>query len=152
MSRKTSPASVLLCALLWSVTAAAQTPAAPQKVSIATAKQSSLPLPELGGVVTSQALTQYGQWFHAGFTQAWGAHADIDGYQLLVKERLLPRGGSEVQIFSGENMVYRAMLPRNPVQIAALSEAAVELAYQNAAEQGLQALLFRDADMALSGL
>jgi hypothetical protein len=97
-------------------------------------------------------LTQYGQWFHAGFTQHWNGRTDVDAYQLLVKERLLPRGGTEVQIYSGDSLVYRAALPRHALQIAALSEAAVEVAYQNAVEQGLQALLFQDADQSKSGL
>jgi hypothetical protein len=137
---------LVLAFLVWALpaSAGAQTAAVPV--------QAAASLPEMGGVVTSQPLTLYGQWFHAGFTQNWNAHADIDKYQLLVKERLLPRGGTEVQIFSGDNVVYRAVLPRSAAQILALSEAAVDLAYQNALEQSLQALLFRDADLSKPGL
>ena len=143
MSRTLRTLWSLLCAL-WLLLASAS-------ASAQTQAKGATEL-EMGGVVTSQPLTPFGQWFHAGFTQNWNAHADVEGYQLLIKERLLPRGGTEVQIFSGENLVYRSALPRNPVQILALSEAAVEQAYQNAVEQGLQTLLFRDADLSNSGI
>jgi len=138
--------------LLWAAAGLAQTGGNPEKPAPKPALPNTSALPEIGGVVTNQTLTPFGHWFHANFTQAWSAHVDIEGYQLVIKERMLPRGGSEVQIFSADTMVYRAVLPRNLVQIAALSEAAVDPTHQNAVEQGLQALLFRDPDMNTSGL
>lgn len=160
-TRRVHAVLCLCCALLTATSGWAQT-AAPTNVStnvsaIASngaepSKVTFAPQVEVGGVVTSQVLTQYGQQFHARFTQAWNARTDVDGYQLLVKERLLPRGGTDVLIFSGDNVVFRTNIPRNVLQIAALIENAVEQAYQNAVELGMQALLFRDSDQSVSGL
>jgi hypothetical protein len=150
--KKLADLVVLLgCALLAVSSGWAQT-AAPSNASAGPSKVIFAPQVEIGGLVTCQVLTQYGQQFHARFTQAWNARTDVDGYQLLVKERLLPRGGTDVLIFSGDNVVFRTAIPRNALQIASLIENAVEQAYQNAVEQGLQALLFRDSDQSVSGL
>jgi curli production assembly/transport component CsgE len=106
--------------------------------------------PEYGGVVTNQAVTSLGHFFHAKFTEGWNTQSDIDAYVLLVKERPSPRGGTEILVYSGDALVFRAPLPRSYPAIAALSESAVETAHKNAVETGLQALLFDDPDLARS--
>lgn len=106
--------------------------------------------PEYGGVVTNQALTSLGHYFHAKFTEGWNTQNDIDSYVLLVKERSSPRGGTEVLVISNDTVVFRAPLPRSYPAIAALSESAVETAHKNAVETGLQTMLFEDPDLARS--
>jgi hypothetical protein len=106
--------------------------------------------PEYGGVVTNQAVTSLGHFFHAKFTEGWNTQSDIDSYVLLVKERASPRGGTEVLVISNDTVVFRAPLPRSYPAIAALSESAVETAHKNAVETGLQTLLFDDPDLARS--
>ncbi len=106
--------------------------------------------PEYGGVVTNQAVTSLGHFFHAKFSEGWNTQSDIDAYVLLVKERPSPRGGTEILVFSSDTLIFRAPLPRSYPAIAALSESAVETAHKNAVETGLQALLFEDPDLARS--
>jgi len=106
--------------------------------------------PEYGGVVTNQALTGLGHFFHAKFTEGWNTQSDIDAYVLLVKERPSPRGGTEILVYSSDTLLFRASLPRSYSAIASLSELAVETAHKNAVETGLQALLFEDPDLARS--
>jgi Curli assembly protein CsgE len=143
--------SVILVALAFATNSYGQSDGSPI-VSAAPAQSRGSSAAEFGGVVTSHALTPFGYWFHGWFTQQWNTHADVDVYQLLVRERLLPRGGSEVQIYLGETLLYRANLPRNQQQIISLAESAVDTVYDNAVEQGLQALLFKDPDLSASGL
>ena len=106
--------------------------------------------PEYGGVVTNQTVTSLGHFFHAKFTEGWNTKSDIDAYVLLVKERPSPRGGTEIVVLSNDAMVFRSPLPRSYPAIEALSEAAIETAYKNAVETGLQAFLFEDPDLARS--
>lgn len=106
--------------------------------------------PEYGGVVTSQALTGLGHFFHAKFTEGWNTQSDVDSYVLLVKERPSPRGGSEIQVLSGDQVVFRSYLPRSYAAVAALSESAVDISYRNVVQQNLQNLLFDDPDLARS--
>lgn len=104
--------------------------------------------PEYGGVVTSQALTSLGHFFHAKFTESWNTQSDVDAYILLVRERPSPRGGSEIQVISSDRVVFRAFLPRSYAAVLALTESAVEIAHRNVVEMGLQMLLFGDPDQA----
>ena len=104
--------------------------------------------PEYGGVVTSQVITGLGHFFHAKFTEGWNIRSDVDAYILLVRERPSPRGGSEIQVLYNDQVVYRSYLPRGHAAVAALSESAVEVAYQNVVQANLQNLLFDDPDLA----
>jgi len=107
--------------------------------------------PEYGGIVSGQTITNLGNYFHAKFSEAWSTQANNDRYVLLVRERQSPRGGTEMQVISGDQVVFRGFLPRTYPATAALAEASAESVTQNLVQASLQETLFDDPDMSRSG-
>lgn len=122
------------------------------------AVEAPLPLPnvsgasEYGGVLTNQAITSLGHYFHERFAEAWSTRKDSEAYTLSVKERSSPRVGTEMQVIFMDLVVFRGNLPRNLSAISAMAESAAETSYRNISDMTLQALLFNDPDVSASGL
>lgn len=146
------PAPILLLAALAlgaGGTAVGQTDAG---VSTAPVQQAGpVERPEYGGIVSGQTITNLGNFFHAKFSEAWSTQANNDRYVLLVRERQSPRGGTEMQVISGDQVVFRSFLPRTYPATAALAEASAETVTQNLVQASLQDILFNDPDMSSSG-
>ena len=107
--------------------------------------------PEYGGIASAQTITNLGYFFHAKFSEAWNTQVNNDRYVLLVKERQSPRGGTEMQVITGDQVVFRGILPRTYPATAALAEASAEAVTQNLVQASLQETLFNDPDMSRSG-
>lgn len=107
---------------------------------------------EYGGILTNQALTSLGHYFHARFAEAWSTRKDSEAYTLSIKERSSPRVGTEMQVIFADQVVFRGNLPRNLSAISAMAESAAETSYRNISDITLQALLFNDPDVSASGL
>ena len=106
---------------------------------------------EYGGLVTRQVLTSMGQLFHAKFTELWQTKENFEKFNILVKERPYPRGGTEIQVLYADQVMFRRYLPRDVRSLAKLSEDAAELVHARASEFDIQKLLFSDEDLAPSG-
>jgi hypothetical protein len=130
--------------------AVAQTPGPAQASEAPTVFKPTDPL-EYGGIVNGQTLTNIGNYFHAKFTEAWSAQPNFDKYVLLVREKLSPRGGTEIQVIENDRLVYRNFLPRNYAAVLGLTESAAESVQQVLVQSAVQNALFNDPDLAVSG-
>lgn len=106
---------------------------------------------EYGGVVTRQVLTSMGQLFHAKFTELWQTKENFEKFNIIVKERPYPKGGTEVWVVYADQVMFRRYLPRDVRALAKLSEEAADAVYDRASEFDIQRLLFSDEDLAPSG-
>jgi curli production assembly/transport component CsgE len=106
-------------------------------------------LPEsYAGVVTNQTITVGGQEFYQNFIAAWRDKELSDRYTLSIHERPSARWGSQVWIEFAQRRVFQANLSPSRSALKAMSEQAVEIAYQNIVDADIQRLLFRDRDLA----
>ncbi|WP_408597706.1 CsgE family curli-type amyloid fiber assembly protein [Limnohabitans sp.] len=141
-------AQALLCACLClGLTAQAQT-----EDSSEPALTSLKPEPEYGGVVTREVLTTMGQNFHAKFTELWQTKDNFEKFNLLIKERPFKRGGTEILVVYTDLVIFRRQVPRDFLTLARISQEAVDTAVQKVSEIDLQATLFKDVDLAESGI
>ena len=132
------------------VPAGAQTPGPAPAVEAPKVFKPTDPL-EYGGIVNGQTLTNIGNYFHAKFTEAWSSQPNFDKYVLLVREKLSPRGGTEIQVIENDRLVYRNFLPRNYAAVLGLTEGAAESVQQVLVQSAVQNALFNDPDLAVSG-
>lgn len=104
--------------------------------------------PQVGGLVTNQAITPAGQDFFQAFTAMWQDNALHERYSIAIRERPSARTGNAIQIDYGNRTVFRALLPAGRGAVRELGEGAVELAYDNIAAAEAECLLFGDGDLA----
>jgi len=109
------------------------------------------PMMEYGGIVSRQVITSFGQLFHAKFVELWYTKEGFDKFNILVKERPYPRGGSEVLVISDDVVLFRRGLPRDWRTLLNMSAEAVDIAFAKASELEVERLLFRDPDLAETG-
>lgn len=109
------------------------------------------PLMEYGGIVSRQVTTSLGVLFHARFVELWSSKEGFDKFNIAIKERPYPRGGSEMLVISGDMVFFRRGLPRDWRSILSMSAEAVDIVLEKAKENELEGLLFSDPDMAASG-
>jgi len=117
----------------------------------AQAQVSSDPMVEYGGIVSRQVTTSFGQLFHSKFVELWNTKEGFDKFNILVKERPYPRGGSEVLVISDDAVLFRRGMPRDWRTLLGMSAEAVDVAFARASEIEVDRLLFKDPDLALSG-
>lgn len=115
------------------------------------AQVGSDPMVEYGGIVSRQVTTSLGQLFHSKFVELWNTKEGFDKFNILVKERPYPRGGSEVLVISDDVILFRRGLPRDWRTILSMSAEAVEIAFARASEIEVDRLLFKDPDLAQTG-
>lgn len=118
---------------------------------IAQAQVSSDPVMEYGGIVSRQVTTSLGQLFHSKFVEIWNTKEGFEKFNILVKERPYPRGGSEILVISDDAVLFRRSLPRDWRTILGMSAEAVDIAFARASEIEVDRLLFKDPDLAQSG-
>jgi hypothetical protein len=117
----------------------------------APAQVASDPLMEYGGIVSRQVTTSLGVLFHARFVELWSSKEGFDKFNVTIRERPFPRGGSEMLVISGDMVFFRRGLPRDWRSILNMSAEAVDIVLEKAKENEVEGLLFRDPDMAASG-
>jgi curli production assembly/transport component CsgE len=106
-------------------------------------------LPEpYAGVVMNQTITVVGQDFYQNFMTAWRDKELSERYSLSIHERPSARSGSQVWIEFAQRRVFQANLPPSRSAVKAMSEQAVEIAYQNIVDAEVQRLVFKDDDLA----
>ena len=115
-----------------------------------TSRNAAEDVPEYGGLVLAQVLTSLGLHFHTKFAESWSSQKDAEAHVLLVRERLSPKVGTEIQVLSGDAVVFRSVLPRSYAVVALLADSAAEQVQNKVTETALQNLLFNDPDMARS--
>ena len=101
-----------------------------------------------GGIVTDQTITPGGQDFYQGFAAMWHDKSLAGRFSLAVREQPSARMGNRILIDYANRTVFEAVLPPARGGIRALSESAVEIAYQNVSNAEVQRLLLRDQDLA----
>jgi hypothetical protein len=107
---------------------------------------------EYGGVVTRAVISSLGELFYRRFSEAWSTQKDTANYVLTVRESKARNGNTEVLVVYLDDVLFRALLPRNQQAVIGLSESAVDTVYQKIVDISLQDLLNDNADMARLGL
>jgi curli production assembly/transport component CsgE len=100
------------------------------------------------GVVSNRTITVAGQEFYQNFMVAWRDKELSERYTLSIHERPSARWGSQVWIEFAQRPVFQANLSPSRAALKAVSEQAVEIAYQNIVDADIRRLLFRDQDLA----
>lgn len=99
------------------------------------------------GVVVNQTITLVGHEFYQAFVAAWRDKPLSERYALTIGERPSARLGSQVWVEFSRRRIYQAVLPPARARVAAIGEAAAEIAYQSVVQAEVQRLLFRDPDL-----
>jgi curli production assembly/transport component CsgE len=109
--------------------------------------ETSLPQEQYGGLVANQTVTVAGQDFYQYFVAAWRDQDLSERYAISIHERPSARWGSRIWVEYAQRRVFQALLPTARAAIKALSDQAVAVAYQKAADAEVERLLFRDVDL-----
>jgi curli production assembly/transport component CsgE len=102
---------------------------------------------QYGGVVVDQTITVAGQDFYQNFNALWREKPLAERFAVAIREQPSVRWGNRIFIEYRQRRVFEAVLPPNRSNIKAISEQAVEIAYQNMVDTDVQRLLFRDQDI-----
>lgn len=100
-----------------------------------------------GGVVANQTVTVAGYDFYQYFVAAWRDRELSERFAISIHERPSARWGSQIWIQYAQKRVFQASLPSGRAGIKALSEQAVEIAFEKVAEVEVERLLTRNSDM-----
>jgi Curli assembly protein CsgE len=140
---------LMMCMTLWGLPvcrAQATTDADDDKPLLAAAEA-----PEYGGVVVDQTISGLGRQFYVKFSEGWHQLPETDLYALVVKERPSPRGGTEVQVLSNEQMLLRQFLPRSYVGVTSMGLASAERVLDALKQLAVQSALSSQNDLARHG-
>jgi curli production assembly/transport component CsgE len=136
-------------ASLGALTVAAANAASQDQTSLAAPETATRTLQEqFGGVVTDQTITSAGQDFFQYFSALWHDKPMSEQFAIAIRERLSARQGNRIQIEFANRTVFEAVLPAARGNVRALSENAVDIAYEAVANNAAGRLLFRDPDLA----
>jgi curli production assembly/transport component CsgE len=100
-----------------------------------------------GGVVANETVTVAGQDFYQYFVAAWRDRDMSERFAISIHERPSARWGSQIWIEYAQRRIFQSQLPNGRAGIKALTEQAVEVAYQQLADAEVERLLFRDPDI-----
>ncbi len=100
-----------------------------------------------GGIVLNQTITVGGQDFYRQFVALWRDKPLTETYAISVHERPSARFGTQVWIEYAQRRMFQSTLPSSRAAIGALSERAVETAYQGVVDTSVQRLLFQQDDL-----
>jgi curli production assembly/transport component CsgE len=103
---------------------------------------------QFGGMVTNQTMTAAGQDFYQYFSALWYDKPLAEQFSLAVRERPSARQGNKIQIDYASRPVFEGTLPTARGNVRAMSEYAVEVAYEAVASAEAQRLLFHEPDLA----
>jgi curli production assembly/transport component CsgE len=102
----------------------------------------------VGGIVTDQTITPAGQDFYKIFATLWHDKPLNERFGIAIRERPSARLGNWIQVDYANRTVFQALLPPARGNIQAVSERAVDIAYENISAAEAARLLLRDDDLA----
>jgi curli production assembly/transport component CsgE len=103
---------------------------------------------QFGGMVTNQTMTAAGHDFYQYFSALWYDKPLAEQFSLAVREKPSARQGNKIQIDYASRTVFEGMLPTARGNVPAMSEYAVEVAYEAVSNAEAQRLLFHEPDLA----
>ncbi|WP_268836007.1 CsgE family curli-type amyloid fiber assembly protein [Pseudoalteromonas sp. DL2-H2.2] len=80
---------------------------------------------ELGGLVIDQSISRFGYQFYFDFSQLWRDVPATSGVNITIKETVLPRAGTRLQVFMNNQLVYATAMGRRGGPLKARVEAAL---------------------------
>jgi curli production assembly/transport component CsgE len=103
---------------------------------------------QVGGIVTDQTITPAGQDFYKIFATLWHDKPLNERFGIAIRERPSARLGNWIQVDYANRTVFQALLPPARGNIQAVSERAVDIAYENISAAEAARLLLREDDLA----
>ncbi|MBQ4813689.1 curli production assembly protein CsgE [Pseudoalteromonas luteoviolacea] len=67
---------------------------------------------ELGGLVIDQSISRFGYQFYFDFSQLWRDVPNTSGVNIIIKETVLPRAGTRLQVLMNRRVVYSTAMGR----------------------------------------
>ncbi|WP_283241202.1 CsgE family curli-type amyloid fiber assembly protein [Pseudoalteromonas rubra] len=80
---------------------------------------------ELGGLVIDQSISRFGYQFYFDFSQLWRDVPTTAGVNITIKETVLPRAGTRLQVFMNNQLVYATAMGRRGGPLKSRVEAAL---------------------------
>ncbi len=80
---------------------------------------------ELGGLVIDQSISRFGYQFYFDFSQLWRDVPATAGVNITIKETVLPRAGTRLQVFMNNQLVYATAMGRRGGPLKERVEAAL---------------------------
>jgi curli production assembly/transport component CsgE len=104
---------------------------------------------QFGGSVTKDTVSVAGDEFYRKFCAFWHDKPQSERFAVAVREQPSARRGNQVVVEFAGHTVFQGALPARNGNLAALSEAAVEIAYAAVVNADVNRLLFREKDLGL---
>lgn len=101
----------------------------------------------LSGIVVNRTVTVQGHDFYRYFSAWWRETDDEGRYTISIHERPSARWGSEVWVQFRRDRVFHMFLPPARSRTKEISQAAVEIAYENITQNELQRAVFQSEDL-----
>ncbi|RDS98177.1 hypothetical protein DWU95_44140, partial [Burkholderia contaminans] len=108
----------------------------------------ALPEDQLGGTVTTDAVTLAGRDFYTYFSQTWSEIPLSERYMVAIHERPSGRYGSLIWVEFQQKRVFQTFLPIARANVKAVAESAAGISFQTVIQDDLSNLLFPDSDLA----
>ncbi|ESP92846.1 MULTISPECIES: curli assembly protein CsgE [Pseudoalteromonas] len=67
---------------------------------------------ELGGLVMDQSISRFGYQFYYDFSQLWRELPNTSGVNITIKETVLPRAGTRLDVRMNRRLVYSTAMGR----------------------------------------
>ncbi|KID54952.1 curli production assembly protein CsgE [Pseudoalteromonas luteoviolacea] len=67
---------------------------------------------ELGGLVMDQSISRFGYQFYYDFSQLWREVPNTSGVNITIKETVLPRAGTRLDVRMNRRLVYSTAMGR----------------------------------------
>lgn len=99
------------------------------------------------GVIVNRTVTVQGHDFYRHFASWWRETDEEGRYSISIHERPSARWGSEVWVQFRREQVFHIFLPPARSRTKEISQAAVEIAYENITQNELQRTLFQSEDL-----
>ncbi|WP_174974969.1 CsgE family curli-type amyloid fiber assembly protein, partial [Burkholderia contaminans] len=112
------------------------------------AARHALPEDQLGGTVTTDAVTLAGRDFYTYFSQTWSEIPLSERYMVAIHERPSGRYGSLIWVEFQQKRVFQTFLPIARANVKAVAESAASISFQTVIQDDLSNLLFPDSDLA----
>ncbi|WP_081066683.1 CsgE family curli-type amyloid fiber assembly protein [Burkholderia cepacia] len=122
--------------------------AGPATAKPAAGARNALPEDQLGGTVTTDAVTLAGRDFYTYFSQTWSEIPLSERYLVAIHERPSGRYGSLIWVEFQQKRVFQTFLPIARANVKAVAESAASISFQTVIQDDLSNLLFPDSDLA----
>ncbi|KZN35109.1 hypothetical protein N475_03155 [Pseudoalteromonas luteoviolacea DSM 6061] len=103
---------------------------------------------ELGGLVIDQSISRFGYQFYFDFSQLWRDVPNTSGVNIIIKETVLPRAGTRLQVLMNRRVVYSTAMGRRGGSLDDRVETALFVVMDAMASERYQQ---RSPDLAESG-